>query len=227
MGNKKSACVPLNKEDLIPFQQKNHICKIYMYLKGMLIGISNGFFCLIPYPDKNHLMHALITTYRTIHENILNENKQIKLTLNNDKTEKKIKIDKNRKIYLSKEYDTVIIEIKPEKDKINHFLELDEKLIEENSNEVFNQSKIYLICYGKENKMDMYEGTIKEIEGGEIHHISNTESGSGGCPILSINSFKVIGLHLGRTPHEYKKGILLNVPLKEFMSGDKFFKFNE
>ncbi len=106
-------------------------------------------------------------------------------------------------------------------------MELDEKLLEENPNEIFNQSKIYLICYGKENKMDFYEGDIKEIEGNEIHHISNTESGSGGCPILSNSSFKVIGLHLGRTPHEYKKGILMNVPLKEFINGDKFFKFEQ
>ena len=227
MGNKNSASIPSNKEELIPFQQKNHICKIYMYLNGILNGLSNGFFCLIPYPDKNHLIYALITTYRTINENFLNKNKQIELTLNNDKKKIKIKIDKNRKIYLSKEYDSVIIEIKPEKDKINHFLELDEELLEENSNEIFNQRKIYLICYGKENKMDMYEGTIKEIEGGEIHHISDTESGSGGCPILSLNSFKVIGLHLGRTTHEYKKGILMNAPLKEFMSGKKFFNFHE
>ena len=190
MGNKKSTSIPSTKEEQIPFQQKNHICKIYMYLNGILIGLSNGFFCLIPYPDKNHLLHVLITTYRTINENFLKENKQIKLTLNNDQKEIKIKIDKNRKIYLSKEYDIVIIEIKPEKDKINHFLELDEKSLEENFKEIFNQSKIYLICYGKENKMDMYKGIIKEIEKGEIHHISDTESGSGGCPVLSLTSFK-------------------------------------
>ena len=198
-----------------------------MYIEDTLCGLSNGFFCLIPYPDKNHLIHVLITTYRTINEKSLNNNKEIKLTLNNDKEKKTIKIDKKRKIYINKVLDIVIIEIYPEKDKINYFLELDEKLIGENLNEILNQSKIYLICYGKENKMDYYEGIIKEIEGNEIHHISNTESGSGGCPILSLSSFKVIGLHLGRTPHEYKKGILMNEPLKEFMSGEKFFKFEK
>ena len=144
-------------------------------------------------------------------------------------TEKKktIKFDKNRKIYLSKEHDTVIIEIFPEKDKINNFFELDEKLLEEDSNEVFKKNQIYLVCYGKENKIDMYEGTIKEIDGKYIYHISNTESGSGGCPILSLTNHKVFGLHLGRTDKEYKRGILLNVPLKEFMSGEKFFKLKK
>ena len=222
MGNSQSSSIPFKKEDVISYQQKNHICKIYMYLENILNGISNGFFCLIPYPDKDHLIHVLITTYRTLSENSFKDNNEIKLSLNNDKSNKTIVIDKNRKIYMSKEYDTTIIEINPEKDKINNFLELDENLLKDNSSEIYNQNKIYLICYGKDNKMDLYYGDIKEIEGANIHHISDTESGSGGCPILSVNSLKVIGIHLGRTPHEYKKGTLLNYPLKEFMEGNHF-----
>ena len=71
-------------------------------------------------------VHVLITTYRTINEKSFIDNNEIKLSLNNDKIKKTIKIDKNRKIYMNKEYDTTIIEINPEKDKINNFLELDE-----------------------------------------------------------------------------------------------------
>ena len=194
MGNENSQSKPFKIEDVISYQQKNHICKIYMYLDNILNGLSNGFFCLIPFPDKDHLIHVLITTYRTINEKSFIDNNEIKLSLNNDKIKKTIKIDKNRKIYMNKEYDTTIIEINPEKDKINNFLELDENLFKENSCEIFNQNKIYLICYGKENKMDLYYGDIKEIEKQNIHHISDTESGSGGCPILSLNSLKVIGI---------------------------------
>ena len=61
-------------------------------LQGNLCGLSNGFFCLIPYPDKNHLMNALITTYRAIKENYITKNKEIKLTLNNDREKKNNKI---------------------------------------------------------------------------------------------------------------------------------------
>ena len=227
MGNKSnSASKPLTEKEIIADQQKKYICKIYMYLNGILCGLSNGFFCLIPYPDQEHLIPVLITTHRTIDEKSLNENKEIKLSLNNDKKKITIKLNDNRKIYTSKEHDTTIIEIKPKEDKIHDFLELDDNLLKENLSEIYNQSKIYLICYGKENKMDMYYGTIKEIEGKEIHHISDTESGSGGCPILSTSNYKVIGLHLGRTPYEYKKGIIMNIPLKEFMTGEKFFKFS-
>ena len=225
MGEKHSTSKPFKKEDIISNQQKNHICKIYMYLNNQLNGLSNGFFCLIPYPDHNHLIHALITTYRTINENSLEENKQVKLTLNNDAIKRTIKIDNTRKIYMNKDYDITIIEIKPEIDKINSFLELDYDLFKENSNEIYNKSKIYLICYGKENKTDLYYGDIKDIEKENLYHISDTESGSGGCPILSLSSLNVIGIHLGRTPHEYKRGLLLTFPLKEFIKGEHFINF--
>ena len=223
MGNKNSSSESFKSEDIISYQQKKNICKIYMYLENILNGISNGFFCSIPYPDKDHLIPVLITTYRTINENTLINNKEIKLSMNNDSTKRTIKIDNKRKIYISKEYDITIIEIKPEKDKIKHFLELDSDLSLENAGEKYKQNKIYLICYGKENKMDLYYGDIKDIDGEKIFHLSDTESGSGGCPILSLPSHKVIGIHLGRTDQEYKKGILLNYPLKEFMDGKHFF----
>ena len=222
MGNSQSSSIPFKKEDVISYQQKNHICKIYMYLENILNGISNGFFFFFSYPDKDHLIHVLITTYRTLSENSFKDNNEIKLSLGNDESNKTIVIDKNRKIYMSKEYDTTIIEINPEKDKINNFLELDENLLKDNSSEIYNQNKIYLICYGKDNKMDLYYGDIKDIDGEKIFHLSDTESGSGGCPILSLPSHKVIGIHLGRTDQEYKKGILLNYPLKEFMEGNHF-----
>ena len=223
MGNKSDFNL-LTEKEKISYQQKKYICKIYMYTNDILCGLSNGFFCLIPYPDESHYIPALITTRRTIDEKTLKNNKTIKLTLNNDSKTKKIDLSHKRKIYINKKIDTTIIEILPEIDKIDDFLELDDDLLKENSSEKYNQNKIYLICYGKENKMDMYYGNIKEIDNNEIHHISDTESGSGGCPILSISTFKVIGLHLGRTPHEYKKGILLSAPLKEFMTGNNFFQ---
>ena len=223
MGNKNNFNL-LTEKEKISYQQKKYICKIYMYTNDILCGLSNGFFCLIPYPDESHFIPALVTTYRTIDEKTLKDNKTIKLTLNNDSTTKKIDLSHKRKIYINKKIDTVIIEILPKEDKIDEFLELDDDLLKENSIEKYNQNKVYLICYGKENKMDKYYGTIKEIENNEIHHISDTESGSGGCPILSASTYKVIGLHLGRTPHEYKKGTLMSVPVKEFMAGNNFFQ---
>ena len=227
MGNKShSSSKPLTEKEIIEEQQKNKICKIYMYLRGQLCGIANGFFCLIPYPDQDHLIPALITANRCINEQLLTENKEIKISLNNDKKKLSIKLNNDRKIYTSKEHDTTIIEIKPKEDKIHDYFELDDNLLKDNLSDIYNQSKIYFVCYGKDNKMDMYNGTIKEIEGEEIHHISDLISGSGGCPILSPSTYKVIGLHLGRTNQEHKKGIFMNIPLKEFISEEKFLKLS-
>ena len=127
---------------------------------------------------------------------------------------------------MNKDYDTTIIEIKPEIDKINYFLELDSYLSKENCGEIYNKTKIYLICYGKENKTESYCGDIINIEKEKLYHISDTASGSGGCPILSLSSFNVIGMHLGRTGKEYKAGILLKFPLEEFMKGEHFINIS-
>ena len=107
----------LNREQHIPisieviknilFQMENCTCKIY--LKNDNIGI--GFLCKIPYHNK--LLPVLITN-----NNIFNENdKIIKLIIKNK--EKEIKIDNSRKKYYNCENNIAIIEIKPNKDKIN------------------------------------------------------------------------------------------------------------
>ena len=110
----KDKPIPISKERIkkILFQMENCICKIY--LKDDKIGI--GFLCKIPF--HNNLLPVLITN-----NNIFNENdKIIKLIINNE--EKEIKIDKSREIYIDN--NIIIIEIKPNKDKIYYYLELDE-----------------------------------------------------------------------------------------------------
>ena len=102
----KEQQISISKEGIknILFQIENCICKIY--LKNDKIRM--GFLCKIPFQNK--LLPVLI-----INKNLFNENdKIIKLIINNEK--KEIKIDKSRKIY--KDNNIIIIEIKPNKDKI-------------------------------------------------------------------------------------------------------------
>ena len=70
---------------------------------------------------------------------------------------KEIKIDNNRKIYSSEEYDITIIEI-IEEDEIKDYMELDDKLFEEESNE-FNY-KIFM--YGAQQ--DVVEKAKEKLE---------------------------------------------------------------
>ena len=125
--------------------------KILKQLKSCICKIENkngkgtGFFCSIPY--KNKLLKVMITNYHIINEKIIKENKKIKVTINNDKDSKIIEL-KNKIIYSNeKEYDTTIIEINSEKEKINHFLELDEEIIEHNEN--INNRSVYILQYPK------------------------------------------------------------------------------
>ena len=107
----------LEDSEKIIYQMKNCICKINQ--EDGRIGM--GFLCKIPFPNnKQNLLPVLITN-----NNILNESdKIINLTFNNEI--KKITIDKSRKKYINSNINIIIIEIKPNKDKIYDFLELDE-----------------------------------------------------------------------------------------------------
>ena len=53
-----------------------------------------------------------MTNYHVLNINDIDINKEIQLSINNDKSTIKIKIDNNRKTYTNKEYDITIIEIK-------------------------------------------------------------------------------------------------------------------
>ena len=88
---------------------KNYICKIYTDNEANQIG----FFCYIPY--KNKKISVLITNNNAINEKNIKKNKTIKLLLYNDLENKDIDIfiNDNRFIYINKEYNISIIEIKP------------------------------------------------------------------------------------------------------------------
>ena len=111
---------PVNIEGTskILVQMKNCICKIYTNnAKG------TGFFCKI-----NNNYSVLITNNHVINNNYISNNKILNITIEDDKIERNIRIDDNRKVYLNEKLDITIIEIK-NIDKINYFLELDENIL--------------------------------------------------------------------------------------------------
>ena len=125
-------------------QMKYSICKIYTNNGGN----GSGFFCNIKYNNKS--IKVLITNHHVIDYDYIKINKMINITLNDDKEMKMLKIDDNRKIYSNEMYDTTIIEIK-NTDNLNYnYLELDEKLFEENSKIFYEGKSIYNISYQME-----------------------------------------------------------------------------
>jgi len=111
---KKDQHIPLTLEDTknILFQMENCICEIYP--KEGKIG--TGFFCKIPI--NNILLPVLITNNHVLNKNDIDNNKIIKLTIDNKV--KSIEIDNSRKKYTNSDenIDLTIIEIKPNKDDI-------------------------------------------------------------------------------------------------------------
>ena len=175
-------------------QMKQSICKIH---KNNGEETGTGFFCVINYKNKD--LKTLITNYHVIDDKYIAKNKIIKVSLNDEKEIKIIKIEENeRKIYSNKEYDITIIEIIP-KDNINdvNYLTIDENIFKEHS-EVYCEGKtIYNLSYPNGNKSSVSYGILSQIDGYNIHHLCNTDKGSSGSPLLNLENNKVLDTQRG------------------------------
>ena len=189
---------------------------------------ATGFFCRIPFPDKNNLLKVLITVNHLIYEEMLiREDQKISLYIEEEKIYRELNLN-NRIKYTNREYDVTIIEIKEEDEIDNDYLELNDKILNDiiyNSNEIGENidNDIYLIQYLK-NELFVSFGMIefnKEFNRDKFIHCCKIDQGSSGSPILDLNN-KVFGIHLHlRTNRDIKYnkkiGQFLNGPIKEFI----------
>ena len=216
----KDQPIPVSIENTkkILFQMENCICKIY--LKEGEEG--TGFFCKIPFTNQS--LPVLITNHHVLGENEIKNGKIIKLIIynNNSKNEvKKIEIDSSRKKYTNsdKEIDITIIEINPNKDGIYNYLEYDKNIYKNHEyiSLEYQKKSIYLLHYPK-GKLNVSYGIIQGIINNKsINHFCNTEYGSSGGPILSLETFKVIGIHIGNIgQYKFKKGTFIKYAIYLF-----------
>ena len=199
-------------------QMERNICKINI---GQIQG--TGFFCKIPFPNKEKMLHVLMTNNHIINDDILNQkNVKIKLDIKEEDDVKEILLDNNRMKYTNEEYDITIIEIK-EEDNIHNYLELDDIIINDilnnkNRNKDFINETIYIIQY-PENRLSVSYGILNKIYEDKkynFNHKCSTRGGSSGSPILNINN--KIGIHKeGNNNKQYNKGTFLNYPIKAFI----------
>ena len=200
-------------------QMERNICKINI---GQTQG--TGFFCKIPFPNKENMIPVLMTNNHVINDDILNqENFKLKLDIEKEEDFKEIILNKNRMKYTNEEYDITIIE-KKEEDNINHYLELDDIIINDivnniNKNKGYINETIYIIQY-PEGELSVSYGILDKIYEDKkynFNHKCSTRGGSSGSPILNINN-KIIGIHKeGNNNKQYNKGTFLNYPIKEFI----------
>ena len=199
-------------------QMEKCICKIKIGEKQ-----GTGFFCKIPFPDKNNILRVLITNNHVLNEDFLySENAKIAIHIKNEKQEKEIYLN-NRIKYTNFEQDTTILEIKP-KDNINNYLELDENIIdgilnEDNINNKEHIDKtIYIIQY-PEGVLSVSYGILHNISTDNnytFRHKWSTRLGSSGSPILNLKN-KLIGIHKEGVSDKFNQGTFLNYPIKDFI----------
>ena len=198
----------------------NCICKI----DGNKAG--TGFFCKIKRGEE--LIPVLITNYHVIDDNYMKQNKYLKFYIN-DKSHI-IDLNSESKIYSSSnnEYDMMIIRLK--EGQVNNYLDIDENIFEDNSENYYENESIYILHYAnaEEAKVSFGKG-IKKVDNYDIKHLCHTEPGSSGGPILSRMTNKVIGIHkgsIGRGKCDYNIGTFLKYPLNEVKYQKKVSKNN-
>ena len=187
----------------------NCICKIKIKEE-----YTTGFFCKIPF--KNETIKVFITNYHFLIEKNLKENKKLILLLNNEKEAIKIDLFIERKVYLNKEYDITIIELKDE-DKIKDYLELDDNLFKDNSEIIYKNKSIYTLHYQNGKNACVSYGLLNNKDKYNIMHNCSTDNGSFGSPILNLQNNKVIGIH-NKNSINYNIGTLFKLPIKDFIN---------
>ena len=200
------------KNKIIISQLEKNICKIYTKNDQ----VATGFYCKIQFPDQFHLFPALITNNHVINKQSLIMDKNIKITIDDDNINKNIKINNSRKTFIDEEIDITIIEIKPELDEINNFLEIDENIYDNNYEKIYENKEIYILQYQDGQKSSFSLGTVKRIYEKNIQHICSTEFCSSGSPILNLSNYKVIGVHKRRTNFNYNEGTFIKFVIDEF-----------
>ena len=197
---------------------KKYICKIKINNEK-----GTGFFCKIPFPDKNNMLPVFITNNHVINK----LNGKIVIYIEEECNEREIIINNDRMIYMSDEqkYDITIVEIKEEYN-IQHYLELDDNIINDILNNDINNKAakyiddtVYIIQYPLA-KLSVSYGVIKgvfEDKAYEFQHSCSTRCGSSGSPLLNLDCNKIIGIHKQGTAQCYNIATFLNDPIKEFI----------
>ena len=137
-------------------QMMNCIFKIQ--IKG---EYATGFFCKFSY--KKQEIKVFMTNYNVLNEKDFGENKKLNLSLNDEKETITIDLSIERKTYFNKEYDITLIELK-EEDKIKDYLELDDNLLQNNSELIYKNKSIYLLHYQNTKNASVSYGLLHNLD---------------------------------------------------------------
>jgi V8-like Glu-specific endopeptidase len=174
---------------------------------------GTGFFCIIPFPDSNHLLSVLITCNHVFDPK---SKREIHFTVN--KKDYTLSLDDDRLKYTSKIYDITMIQIK-NNDGLNmdNFLEIDENINEANIEDYCKNLSVYILHHELGRELKYSPGVIRSTEAINLFYTCHTEPGSSGGPIINSDSLKVFAIHKGyHELREKNQGRFIIEPIKEF-----------
>ena len=172
------------------------------------INQNIGFFCNIKYQNKK-IQVLMINNYLNDEEieflnNILINNETIEL---------------ENIIYKNIEYNITIIKIKNNKNL--NYIEIDDKLYENESEMNYNKDSIYILQYNNMNDILVSYGLIKEINKNKIIYTGNINSKY--SLIFNLSNNKLIGIYNNQSKY-YNNGIFLKYIIKEYENKYNYFR---
>lgn len=208
----------LNQNSLSICNKQKNNCIVKIILEK---GSGTGFLLKIPFGNKNKLLPVLITNSHVINGDYLKNNRYLVACKADQNNIYNIDFNIPRRFYTNKDLDCTIIEIKHEDNfGLKYFLEVDEDIEEDDLNSIYEDKSAYTIHFPKGNDAAYDIGKIKKIIPYPhclILHQCNTDYGSSGCPILSYETFKVIGIHRGADNlNNFNCGTFIKYPIEKF-----------
>ena len=198
--------------NIILNQMDNSICTINNGKDNFELGL----FCKINYKKIN--IYVLITT-NIILNKIKNESVDINFK------NKNINIKLGKTIYINKNDDIVIIEIK-HNNNID-YIKLDHNIYNRDKEIYKNNQSIYVIHYNKKEKNSAVSfGIINYLIKYQITYSCNIKSDKKIIPIFNLSNNNLIGLQKSNSQY-YNKGIFLRYMINEFIKNYRYNYNNE
>ena len=165
-----------------------------------------GFFCFIKHLNKK-IPVIIINNY------LENEDKKdsIDIIINN----KIQKIELSNIIYKNKEYNITII-LNKNNNKDFKYIEIDDKLYEEEYETKYKKESIYILQYNNKEDILVSYGIINRINKNKIIYSGNINNNSKYSLIFNLNNNKLIGIHKNNSKY-YNNGIYFKSIINEFI----------
>ena len=168
---------------------KNAFCKIMLNNNEL----AKGVFCIIPFPNKNNPILAVIINSFIIKENNI-KGKLLSIKLNENNQPFSMQIDNNTLIYEDKDNNIIIVEMKNYYPNFN-FFEIDDDLNKDKCEDIYNKKYILLIDYSfkENNKLEFNFEYILGFNNIDRIISENENKYKDGIIINSLNN-KIIGI---------------------------------